>query len=323
MAFLNTKRSVLFVKSGAVLPTLPENFYEVTGEFVINPTPTIEEYNRISGQLGTMDSFADVAHAVFKQSTSHKMRSSNVAATALQTPPTYGEMMKTCGFNETIVGTGETGTVTYTNSQAPVRSSAVAFVDGKKFTMTDTVVGNASFDFTVGKAAVMGAELSGFLDNSGVPTTVANPTVTLDTEPLLIVSQADIITSGGVALKADKISITMGADVQELYALGVKQFDIADYVIKLTADFYVDSANYADAITKLNAGTTEAISIKLGTNNTGALINGKSTLITADVSKANAFVDSIDKSRVKRSFTWLLRPNGTNVNISFKNGFFA
>jgi len=115
----------------------------------------------------------------------------------------------------------------------------------------------------------------------------------------------------------------MGADVQELYALGVKEFNIADYVTKLTADFYVDSADYADAITKLNAETVEAIVIKLGTNQTGSLINGKSIEITADVSKANTFTDSIDKSRVKRSFTWLLRPDGSDTNISIKHGFFA
>ncbi len=323
MAYMNTKKAVLFVKSGAVLPTAPANFFEVSDEFVVNPTPTIEEYNRISGKLGTMDSYADSCHTVLTQSFAHMMRSSNVAATALDTVPGYGEVLKISGFDETIDTTPSAETVIYTNTQAPIVGSGIAFIDGKKYTMTDTMVGDASFVFETGKAAVFNAALSAFLDDSGVPTTVANPSVTLSDEPLLIVSCADIILAGGAAVTADRISIEMGADIQELYGLGLKEFTMSDYVIKLTADYYVDSTNYADAITKLNAGTAEAIDIKLGTNQTGALINGRSVHITAGVAKASAFVDSADKSKVKRSFTWILRPNGSDVNLSIKHGFFA
>lgn len=324
MAFLNTKKSAFFAKSGAVLPVTPANFFEVTEEFIINPAPTVEEFNRVSGKLGTMDSYTDSCHVIFSQSVSHKMRSSDTAATALDTVPEYGEMLKMCGFDETIdTGTPTEETVIYTNSQAPVRGSAIAFVDGKKFEMTDSVVGDATFNFEIGKAGLLDVALSGFLDNSGIPTSEANPSVTLNDEPTLIVSCGDILTAGGSAVTADKISITMGADIEELYALGIKEFNVNDYVIKMVADFYVDSANYADAITKLNAETAEAIIIKLGTNQTGSLINGKSIEITADISKASAFTDSIDKSRVKRSMTWLLRPNGSDVNLSIKHGFFA
>jgi len=324
MAYLNTKRSALFVKGGAALPVPPANFYEVSEELLINPEPTVEEFNRVSGKLGTTDSYTDSCHTVFNQTLSHKMRSNNLAADALETPPEYGEMLKLCGFDETIdTITPDQETVTYTNSQTPTPGSAVAFLDGKKFTMTDGVVGDATFTFEIGKVAMLDVSLSGFLDNAGVPTDEANPSVTLNDEPTLIVSCADVITAGGAAVSADKVTITMGADVQEYYALGLKEFDIADYVIKLTADFYVDSADYADAITKLNAETAEAIVLKLGTNQTGTLINGRSVEITADVAKANTFTDSADKSRVKRSFTWLLRPDGSDINLSIKHGFFA
>lgn len=323
MAYLNTKKSALFFKSGAALPVPPANFFEVSEEFVINPDPTVEEFNRVTGKLGTTDSFTDSCHTVFNQSISHKMRSSNAAADALATPPEYGEMLKLCGFDETIVSTVGSESVTYTNSQAPTPGSGIAYVDGKKFTMTGGVVGDATFTFEIGKVGVLDIALSGFLDNGGVPTNEANPTVTLNDEPTLIVSCADVITAGGVAVTADKITIAMGANIEEFYALGLKEYDISDYVIKLTADFYVDSANYADAITKLNAETAEAISIKLGTNQTGALINGKSIEITAAVAKASSFTDSIDKSRVKRSMTWLLRPNGTDTNITIKHGKFV
>ena len=324
MAFMNPKKSVIFLKSGVALPVPPANFIEVTEEFVVNPTPTTEEYNRISGKLGSTDSYADTCHVVFNQSVSHKMRSSNSAADALDTVPEYGELLKICGFDETIeTGTPSEETVIYTNSQTPVNGSALAYVDGKKFAMTDSIVGDATFNFEVGKPAMLDATLQGFLDDAGVPTDEVPASTTLSEEPRLIVSCGDIITAGGSAISADKITIAMGADVQELYALGLKEFNINDYVIKLTADFYVDSADYSDAITKLNAETAEAIVIKLGTNQTGALINGKSIEITASVAKASTFTDSTDKSRVKRSFTWLLRPDGSNVNLSIKHGFFA
>ena len=323
MAYLNTKKEALFFKGGAVLPVPPANFFEVSEEFVINPEPTVEEFNRVSGKLGTTDSYVDSCHTIFTQTLSHMMRSSDVAATALATTPEYGEMLKLCGFDETIDTTPGAESVTYTNSQTPIPGSGIAFVDGKKFTMTNGVVGDATFNFEIGKVAKLDVALSGFIDDSGVPTDVATPSVTLNDEPTLIVSCGDIITAGGAAIAADSITIAMGADIQEFYALGLKEFNLSDYVIKLTADFYVDGANYADAITNLNAETAEAIVIKLGTNKTGALINGRSVEITADVSKANTFTDSTDKSRVKRSMTWLLRPNGADENISIKHGFFA
>jgi hypothetical protein len=151
-----------------------------------------------------------------------------------------------------VISTSAAETVTYSNSQAPVRGSGIAYVDGKKFTMTDTLVGDATFNFEIGKPAMLDVSLQGFLDNKGIPTSEANPTVSLNAENQLIVSCGDIITAGGTTISADKISITMGADIQELYALGLKEFNINDYVIKLTADFYVDGTDYADAITKLN-----------------------------------------------------------------------
>ena len=446
MAYMNTKKTALFVKSGSTLPVPPLNFYEATAEFVINPNPTVTEIDRISGKLGGKDSYTDTCHATFSQSISHNMRSNDSAATALATIPEYGEMLKTCAFDEQLVTTlilssvvgltvgtvltGDTSSATgtvlyidtvnaavvvgsvtgvftaggeglntaaftstsagvgvrYVNSQTPVRSSMVAMVDGKKFRMTDSVVGDATFTFDIGKVAMLDVALSGFMDESGVPSdatlilssvvgltvgtvltgdtsgasgtvqtitgttvelinvtgtftaagetlntssytatsaTQGTPNVTLSTEPCLIVSCGDIITAGGTTVSADKITIAMGADIQELYAMGLKEFNVNDYVIKLTADFYVDSANYADAITKLNAETAEAIIVKLGTNQTGSLINGKSIEFRADLGKASAFTDSVDKSRVKRSFTWLLRGNAANENLMLKVGYFG
>lgn len=324
MAFMNTNKSVMFLQSGATLPTPPAKFIELQDPLIVNPQPTTEEYKRISGKLGTTETYADTCDVTISETVSHKMRQTNSAQDALDTVPEYGELLKISGFDETIdTATPTEETVTYTNSQTPTKGSAIIYLDGKKFTLTDTLVADTTFTFEIGKAGVVSSALSGFYDNKGVPTNEANPAVTLSSEPCMLVSCLDVITAGGTSLSADTITITVGADIQKFYGFSLKEFSIQDYSIEITADFYVNSANYADAMNKLNNQTVEAIDIKLGTNATGSLISGQSVHITADVAKASANTDSDDQQRVKRSFTWKCGLNGSDIALAIKHGFFA
>ena len=77
MAYINTKRSALFLKDGATLPTPPANFIELSEEFVVNPEPTVEEFNRVSALLGGTDSYADTCHVVLNQDISTMMRTND------------------------------------------------------------------------------------------------------------------------------------------------------------------------------------------------------------------------------------------------------
>jgi len=387
MALLNTKKSALFLKSGAVLPVAPANFLEVEEEILLTPDIPIEEFKRINGLLGSNSSYADTCHMTISQSVSTKMRKSNSAGDALDTLPEYSELLKIGGFDveiaetlviDTLVGitvgmtiTGDTSTATgtvlsfietqtagavpvpiytitvgnvanspfevagetlntaaftassagfsprYTNTQTPVLGSAVAYIDGYKHQMTGSLAADITMNFPVGKACTITGSLSAFLDNAGVAATEATPTVTLNPESVILAGCADIFTAGGTALSPDNVSIAMGADIQEFFGLGgLKEYAMQDYMIKVTADFYPENANYNDAVTKLGAGTTEAIVIKLGTL-LGTEVNGSTVVIKADTSKASAFSDSNDKSSVKRSFTWLLQ--GTE-QISITHG---
>jgi len=321
MAYLNTKRSALFLKEGATLPVPPANFLELTDEFVVNPNPTVEEFNRVSAMLGGTDSYADTCHVTLSQSISHMMRTNDKGGTALDTVPECAELFKVCAFDEVVsAGTG----VTYTNSQAPKKGSAVLNIDGKQFTSTDSIVGNATFTFEIGKPARFDATLSGFLDNEGIPTDQAAPSTTLSTEDLLMMTCTDIFLADGTKLQCDAITIEMGAQVGEKYALEVKEYQITDYIIKLTASFFVDSANYKDAQQKLIDQDVDAIEIKLNTDASGALVDGKSLQIRAGSAKASSYQDSVQDSTVKRSMTWLLRPTGsTGKNLEFTYGTFA
>jgi len=321
MAFINTKRTALFLSADATLPTPPAGFIENIDEFVINPNPTVEEFNRISSLLGGTDSYADGCHVTFDETFATFMRTNDKGGTALSTVPGISPLFKVCGFDETVDGTAET--VTYKNSQSPAIGSAVFNVDGKQFSSTASVVGDATFEFEIGKPAKFSANLKGFLDDNGIPKDVASPTVTLSDEDLLMMTCTDIMLADGTHLNCDKITIAMGAQISEKYALGVKTNQMTDYVIKLTADFFVDSANYADAQTKIINQDIQALEIKLNTDDAGALQDGKSLLIKAAAAKVSNYQDSVQDSTVKRSVTWLIRPDGNGKNIEFIYGKFA
>jgi len=227
-----------------------------------------------------------------------------------------GEGVNTAAYTSTSAGFSPR----YANTQTPVLGSAVAYIDGKKHQMTGSLAAALTFNFPIGKAATINAALSAFLDNSGVAATEANPTVTLNTESVMLTGCADIMTAGGTTLTPDNVSIDMGADIQEFYGMGaLKEYNLTDYVIKVTADFYPENADYNDAVEALAAGTTEALLIQLGTV-AGVATSGKTVEINCALAQANSFSDSADKSTVKRSMTWLL--GGTN-QISLKTGFFA
>jgi len=321
MAYLNTKRSALFLKAGATLPVPPSDFLEVNNEFVINPNPTVEEFNRISSLLGGTDVYADTCHVTFSQSFTHLMRTNDKAGTALDAVPEASELFKVCGLDETVsAGTG----VKYINSQSPQVGSAVFNIDGKQFESKGSVVGDATFEFEIGKPAKVSANLQGFLENEGIPTDVTPPSVPLNVEDLLMMTCTDIFLEDGTALQCDKITIAMGAEISEKYALGVKTNQMTDYVIKVTADFFVDSVNYADAQTKLINQAVESIVISLNTDASGALQDGKSLKITMGACKVADYNDDTEDSTVKRSQTWLARPStASGENIVFEYGTFA
>ena len=316
MARINTKKSAIFIKSGATLPVGADGFLEVTEELSVNPTVKVEEFKRVNGLLGSNDSYADTCDTTISLSLTHNMRTSNKAGDALDTVPEYGEILKLGGFTETV----GVDSVVYKNSQTPAKGSVCVYIDGNKHSSTNGAVADVKMDFTVGMPAKITATLSAFLDNEGVATTATNPTVTLSTEDLMVVGCTDIISTDGTAIKADKVGIEVNPQVDKFYGMGIKEYAISDYNIKITADFYPENANYNDAITKINAGTVEALLIKLNTGTAGALVDGKSVLVTATLGKVTSFTDSNDKSNLKRSVTWMLQGNSAGECISIAHG---
>ena len=318
---LNTKKTALFLKSGANLPTLPDNYLEVTEPIVLNQEMSMEEFRRLNGKLNSNDSYVDICDKTVNQSITHNMRVTGATFTDV---PEYAELLKIGGFDMAIDDTtaGEEY-ITFKNTQTPLRGSAIVLLDGYKHTLTGSVVADVSMNFPIGKAATIEASLQGFIDNNGVATSEAMPAVALNENPVLIVSCGDVVTADGVTLKPDNISISMGAEIEKLYAMGLKEFNLNDYKAVMEISFYPDNADYNLAQTKLNNQDIDSIDLKLGTDATGVLVNGRSVHITCTNAKAMSSSDSDEQGKIKRSFTYLLQNDVNDTAITIKSGFFA
>ncbi len=325
-SLVNTNKTSLFLKVGASLPVPTEGFIEVTEPVVIVPEFKTIDIARISGKLNAKTQVTDTCMNKTSFDVQHTMRTSDIAGIALDTPPEYGLLLKCAGFDEVIdTTTPSEETVTYTNnSDAIPNVSAVAYIDGHKFEMTDSLACGMTMDFKVGEVAKITNNFQGFLD-SAVPTAEANPAVTLTSEVALVVSCADIVTYDGVCLPLENVTIKMNEEIQEIYTLGgtcgLKSNFISDYALELTADFYVDSSAYGREALNIESGLMKEIIVKIGLDSTSTEVNGKSVVLTAELAKTTVYTDSVDKDLLKRSVTYRLM-DGNNQALSIKTGFF-
>jgi len=329
MSLINTKKTAFFLKSGAVLPTPPADFVETNDPIVIAPQFATEEINRVSGKLNAKDSYVDLCRTKVDFTVLHNMKASSFVSQAFDTLPEYGEMLVIGGFKVNIGGGAGSETVIYTNNTDEVKKgSAVVYVDGNKFEMTNALASALTFDFTIGKVATLSSQYSGYLD-SPEPTPETNPSVTLIDEPLLIVSCADIYSFDGDVIPTENVKITTNPEIQDLYTMGgangIKENFVSDYSLELSATFRVDSADYAREAQNISAGNFKAIVVKIGLDKTSTEINGKSVTFDADLSKTITYSDTTDKDTLLRTVTYRLMNDTSNADtaLAITHGFYA
>ncbi len=328
MPLLNTKRTALFLAPGAIVPTPPTGFLETSEPVIIVPEFTSIDINRITGQLNSKTQVTDVCRTKTAFTVPHVMRASDTAAIALNTPPEYGLLLKCAGFIETIdTVTGGQETVTYTNGTDAIgQVSALGYLDGQKFTFTESLSCGVDFNLTVGEPAMLTGALEGYMD-SAVPVAEANPTVALTAEPALIVSCADIVTYDGACLPLESVSINMNPEFRDIYTLGgacgIKSNFVADYALEIVAVFYVDSDVYGREASAIESGLFKEIVIKLGLDETSTEVNGKSVVFTAPLAKATIYTDDENNDLLQRTVTYRIMDGATVAALSIKNGFFA
>ena len=324
MARINTKAFAFFLKSGSALPVTPANFLELGEKLLMSPTTKTENIKVYNGKLGANDSYADACDTTLEgASFMHRMRYQNAAADALDTVPSYGELLKIGGFSEAIDTTSSQETVIYTwnKDNSPALGSAVYYLDGKKQTMTNTVAANVEFDLTVGEIANITGTMSAFLDNYGVATNEANPTVTLGTEGCLTVGCADVFSKDGTAvIGAKNISINMGAMINKYYGFSLKEYETSDFEPTISMSFPVDATDYNDAIEALQAQSLIDIVVKLGTDATSTEVNGKTVVMTITNCKLSSYTDGDENDSVSRTENFILTASSA---FTIKHGFYA
>ena len=328
MATLNTLKNAIFLANGGTLPVPTAGFIESTEPVIVNPEHTPIEQKRSVGQLGSTEVCKDPNYVKTAFDIPHQMRTSNLAQDALDTLPNYDLLLKASGMEVAITGGVGSELITYKNTQTPTNTSAVHYSDGFKQTMTGSLVANTTIELNIGEPATMNTSFQGFIDNAGVATAEATPTVTLSDEVCLVVSSVDVLTAGGLTVPFDTCSIDFGAEIEEYYTTGgvngLKEFSLNDYVQKITLSYFEDSTNFIAAQQAVADQNEVVLIAKLGTDPTsGALVNGKSIRITAPRAKYMDLSDSADKQKTKRELVFLCQSDATQTNLTIEAGFFA
>lgn len=324
MTRVNTKSFALFIKAGAVPPTPPANFFEVSEKVLINPKPKVGEIERFNGTRLTTDTYSDTCDTTIEGAAlMHQMKYQNAAADALDTIPEYGEVLKISGFDEvvnTVTPGQETVIYTLNNTATPSLGSALYYIDGNKQTMTNSIATNVSFDFVIGEPAKLNATMNAFVDNEGVPVVEANPTVTLDTANApLIVSCTDLYSENGSPLTGvSNISIDLGANLEKFYGMSLKEYESTSVKPTMTAEFPLDKADYANAINLLKNQTVFDVVVELGRVDS-LMVSGKSVRFKVTNVKLGDFSDADDKDTIKRTHNLSFTPESV---FTIEHGYF-
>ena len=300
---INSKQTALYLKQQATAPVPPNEFIETMKPLMVVPKFATVDTNRLSGSMNTKDSVIDTCRASIAFVAEVALRETGATFTDA---PEWTELAKISG----MTGTAGTDLFTIANKNGSIsKGSAVVTVDAGReaFNMTNTLVGDIEFVLPVGKLAQVNTKLSGYID-SPKPTPVPSPVKnTLNTNPALVVSCADIITLTGTSIPAEKIVFKMNPDIQNTYTMGgangIKQDMITDYGVTCEITFPVESATFGREAGLIDAGTISQIRCIIGADAQGKPVDGKSFLFLADASKAVNYVDSVNGDLLQRVLT--------------------
>lgn len=327
MSIANTKKTAIYIKSGETLPTAPDGYVEATDPILITPTFATIDINRITGKMNAKTTEVDTCRTTASFEVSSLMRTSNIAADALGTPPPFAPLLLAAGFVETIdTTTPDAEFVTYSNNSDNIdNTSAVYYLDGNRYDLTGSLVCGTALDFTIGAVAKITNSFSGFMD-SVIPVTEANPTVVDPIEKVLVVSCIDLVLLDGACLAIKSAKIAMNEETAELYtmggACGLKTNIITDYALGLDLEFFADKDELGREAALIESGLVKEVVIKIGVDANGDYINGKSVSITCPLAKATTYTDTSDTDLLSRSLSLRLFDGATTPAITIKTGFF-
>lgn len=254
MGLIDTNKNSVLFKYGGV--PAAANVVNIEEKVLISPNVDQKEYNELDGQLGTKKSYFDDEHITTSFTIKAKLRGNDKTGVAPETPPAISDLLKASGLTETV-GLSD---VTYTpNHGAITPSQALVYMDGRKRAV-DGIVCDFKLSGTVGECAMIEFSAQGYTDIAH--TNEANPSVTLDSEALIIVNKIIAITEDGTTFNLKSFEFSTNNETVDIYAVDLAQFERVDFDPKVSLTGYDDSAS--TAWTDLAAQTTKAILITLG-----------------------------------------------------------
>jgi len=303
MARILTDRQVVLASYNATPTT--DNVVTVSEWSSLSPKVKTTEVKELGNGLGGTKSYAISDWTTVEGSITALLRGG--------LPPKLAEMYKICGLVEEDE-TDSNGNVTASHfypAETPVTAgNLIVYQDGLKRTIIG-VAGNLKISFAVGEMVKAIFDIKGFTDAE--PISEANPAVTLDNNQIFITESISAVTIGGDSFEIESVDFDMGVDIKEVYAIGVKEYQITDYKPVLSIKNYSDKSNqshWAD----IKNGNIKAISIVL----TNAA--GNKFTFTANACKLTDVTESDNSGNIEESRTYLLEKDasGKNFEITYE-----
>jgi len=294
---LSDKNTLLFSTGG--VPTAGD-VITTNNDIIINPKTKSADYkdkgNGASGNDKTL-SIPDWTTVDFPVDII--ARASGTAGVA----PKIAELFKACGLSETIAAGVS---VTYAPAMNQATATAKAYLDGYMRDVTG-IAGDLTISGKVGEQAKLSFSLKGFttLDEAAE----ANPTVTLDQNTTLIIQSAQVITVGGSTINLESFDFSLGNEIEEVYAIGLKEYFVGGFkpTLKVKA---VKTKGNSDHWNELKLNTKKEVIIVLGI---GA---GETLTLTASYCNPMEVAESADNKKIVYDRTWLCESSAGNDNFS-------
>lgn len=300
MAKSITDKTVVLFKYGGV-PVATNAVTAAKAPFV-KPNIKSKSYKDVgTGKLGTSKTYIDPYQTDTSIDIEVLLRGSDKTGVAPKTAPKIAELLKAAGLSETQ-GTAD---ITYAPNHADISTSTcVVYQDGEKRSITGAIA-DMKIEGTVGEAAKITFTVQGF--TSPEPTLEANPTVTLDTNTLMIVSKITAITLAGSVLNITKFEFTLNNETKLDYATAMSEFARKDFAPKIKLSG-IKTKGDLTAWTDLTAATVKEIIIVLGS---GA---GKTVTITATQTMTSDMEENDNDGTVGYDRTFDLQGDASGEN---------
>jgi hypothetical protein len=301
MAKQNAKKSVVLFKYNGS-PTAANALTLVNTPF-LSPDVKSQDYSETgSGNLGQAKSYVDEHNTTVSFDLEAFLKTNNKAGDDLDTPPAISNLFKACGLTETP--TTDTDVIYTPNHDYVEGSQALVYLDGYKREVIGAVA-NLKISGTVGEVAKAIFTVSGFT----TPEAQAqpNPTVTLDTEALLIVSKVSAITYGGTALNIESFDFDLGNVINQNYTTGLSEFVRTDFDPMITLNG-IKTKGDESGWTELVADSVKEIKIVLGSG------PGKQFTLIASQAKTKEMSESDKEGIVNFSRTFRCQGDASGNN---------